>query len=174
MSLQRIRGIAAAVITAVCVGCSASDAGITTAIKTELAADDEVKAYQIDVDTKEKIVTLTGTVDTARAKTRAAEIARLQKGVFQVIDNVTVTPAAPPPIPDAALTAAVKTKLLADTATSGLKINIDTLDGVVTLSGDVRSQTEKDVAVRLTRETTGVREVNDRLTVVARTKKKQE
>jgi hyperosmotically inducible protein len=174
MSRQRIRAIAVAVMAALCVGCAASDAGITTAIKTELAGDDEVKAYQIDVDTKDKIVTLTGTVDTARAKTRAAEIARLQKGVFQVIDNVTVTPAAPPPIPDAALTAAVKAKLLADTATSGLKINVDTLNGVVTLSGEVRSETERDVALRLARETTGVREVNDRLSVVARTKKKQE
>src|SRR5687767_15923013 len=114
MSRQRIRGIAVAVMTALCLGCSASDAGITTAIKSDLAADDEVKAYQIDVDTKDKIVTLTGTVDTARAKTRAVEIARLEKGVFQVIDNVTVTPLAPPPPTDASLTSAVKAKLAAD------------------------------------------------------------
>jgi osmotically-inducible protein OsmY len=49
-----------------------------------------------------------------------------------------------------------------------LKINVDTLDGVVTLTGDVRSQAEKDTTVRLARETTGVREVNDRLTMRAK------
>ena len=168
MSRQRIRWVAAVLMTAVCAGCAQSDAGITTAIKADLAADDEVKAYQIDVDTKDKVVTLKGTVDTARAKTRATEIARLQKGVFQVIDNVTVTAAAPAPISDASLTAAIKAKLLADATTSGLKITVDTLDGVVTLTGDVRSQAEKDTTVRLARETTGVREVNDRLTLRAK------
>jgi hyperosmotically inducible protein len=164
MSRQRIR-IAAAVLTAVCWGCAASDAGITTAIKSDLAADDEVKAYQIDVDTKDKVVTLTGTVETARAKTRAVEIARLQKGVFQVIDNVTVAAGAPPVIGDAALTATVKAKFGADATMSGSNITVDTLNGVITLSGEVRSQTQKDLAVRLARETMGVREVNDRMTV---------
>jgi hyperosmotically inducible periplasmic protein len=168
MSRQRIRGIAVAAMTALCLGCSASDAGITTAIKSDLAADDEVKAYQIDVDTKDKVVTLTGTVDTPRAKTRAAEIARLQKGVFQVIDNVTVTAAAPALISDAALTAGVKAKFSSDATMSGSKITVDTLDGVMTLSGEVRSQTQKDLAVRLARETMGVREVNDRMTVAIR------
>ena len=165
MSRQRIRGTAVAAMTALCVGCSASDAGITTAIKSDLAANDEVKAYQIDVDTKDKVVSLTGTVDTPRAKTRAVEIARLQKGVFQVIDNITVTAAAPPVISDAALTASVNAKFGADANMSGSKIKVDTLDGVMTLSGEVRSQTQRDLAVRLARETTGVREVNDRMTV---------
>ena len=165
MSRQRIRGIAVAVMTALCLGCSASDAGITTAIKSDLAADEEVKAYQIDVDTKDKVVTLTGTVDTPRAKTRAVEIARLQKGVFQVIDNVTVTAAGPTVISDAALTASVKAKFGADATMSGSKITVDTLDGVMTLSGEVRSETQKEAAVRLARETMDVREVNDRTTV---------
>jgi hyperosmotically inducible protein len=162
LSMQWIT-VAALVISSV--SCSQSDAGITTAVKGRLAADDEVKAYQIDVDTRDKIVTLSGTVDTARAKTRAVEIARLEKGVFQVIDNVTVTPLAPPPPTDASLTAAVKAKLAADSTLSGLKINVDTLDGVVTLSGEVRSQADKDAAARLARETGGVREVNDRLVI---------
>ena len=163
---MRLMAVAALAICAI--SCSQSDAGISTAIKTRLAADDEVKAYQIDVDTRDKIVTLSGTVDTARAKTRAVEIARLEKGVFQVTDNITVTPSAPPVPTDASLTAAVKAKLAADSTLSGLKINVDTLEGVVTLSGEVRSQSEKDVAVRFARETAGVREVNDRLVLAKR------
>lgn len=163
MTRLTMRWIAMAAVAIWSVSCSQSDAGITTAIKSRLAADDEVKAYQIDVDTREKIVTLSGTVDTARAKTRAVEIARLEKGVFQVTDNITVSPSAPPVPTDASLTAAVKAKLAAESSLSGLKIIVDTLNGVVTLSGDVRSQADKDVAVRLARETAGVREVNDRL-----------
>jgi hypothetical protein len=38
--------------------CSQSDAGVTTAVKSKLIADDTVKAYKMDVDTKDKIVTL--------------------------------------------------------------------------------------------------------------------
>ena len=163
MTRLSMKWIAVAAVAIWSVSCSQSDAGITTAIKGRLAADDEVKAYQIDVDTKEKIVTLSGTVDTPRAKTRAVEIARLEKGVFQVEDKITLTPGAPKPPTDASLTAAVNAKLVADTTLKGLKIKVDTLDGVVTLSGDVRSQSDADVAVRLARETAGVREVNDRL-----------
>ena len=162
------KSIAVVVIALWSVACSQSDAGITTAVKTALAADDEVKAYQIDVDTKDKVVTLSGTVDSARAKTRAAEIARLEKGVFQVVDHVTVSAAAPTVIGDAALTASVKAKLVGDATFSGMKIVVDTRDAVVTLSGEVHSQAAKDLAVRLARETTGVRDVNDRMTLVPR------
>lgn len=163
-----MRLIAMAALAIWSISCSQSDAGISTAIKSRLAADDEVKAYQIDVDTKDKVVTLTGKVDTARAKTRAVEIARLEKGVFQVTDNITITPGAPPTPTDASLTAAVKAKLAADSTLSGLKINVDTLDGVITLSGDVKSQTQKDTVVRFARDTAGVREVNDRLVITNR------
>ena len=58
-------GAAAIAITAV--ACSSTDPGLTTAVKSKLAADDTVKAYRIDVDTKDAVVTLNGAVDTAAA-----------------------------------------------------------------------------------------------------------
>ena len=73
-SLLGLLGLLAAAVIAV--GCAQTDAGITTKVKSKLAADDTVKAYQIDVDTKEKVVTLSGNVDSAAAKDRAAELAR--------------------------------------------------------------------------------------------------
>ena len=66
---------------------------------------------------------------------------------------------------DAATTAAVKTKLLGDTKVGGLKINVDTKDNVVTLTGTVNSAEEKAEALRLARTTTGVKRVIDKLTV---------
>jgi len=44
------------------VGCSQSDSGITTSVKSKLVADDMVKARNINVDTRDRVVTLTGTV----------------------------------------------------------------------------------------------------------------
>jgi hyperosmotically inducible protein len=66
---------------------------------------------------------------------------------------------------DAATTAAVKTKLLADTKVGGLGIDVDTKDNVVTLTGKVRSAAEKTEALRLARTTTGVKNVVDKLVV---------
>jgi hyperosmotically inducible periplasmic protein len=66
---------------------------------------------------------------------------------------------------DAATTAAVKTKLLADTKVGGLAIDVDTKDNVVTLSGKVRSAAERTEAVRLARTTTGVKSVVNKLVV---------
>lgn len=166
---------AAAAIALMSVACAQTDAGITTAVKAKLAADNDVKAYQIDVDTNNKVVTLTGTVDTGLAKSRAVELARSTDGVASVTDRLMISVAsAPATEPDAqrvaltdpAITASVKSKLLVDPMVSGLKIDVDTRDGMVTLSGQVRTQAEREQALKLARETDGVRSVEDKLTVV--------
>lgn len=153
--------------------CSETDAGVTTKVKAKLTADDTVKAYQIDVDTREKVVTLKGTVDNAAAKAQAVRLARETEGVTSVVDDIVVSarnagpamPDVPADMSDAGITAAVKTKLLADPDVAGLKLDIDTLNGVVTLAGRVRTAAEKAEAIRITRETSGVKDVNDKITV---------
>jgi osmotically-inducible protein OsmY len=67
---------------------------------------------------------------------------------------------------DASITSAVKTKLLGDTKVGGLKIDVDTKDNVVTLTGNVKSEAEKAEAIRLAKNTTGVKSVVDKLVVV--------
>lgn len=158
------------------VACSETDAGVTTKVKAKFAADDTVKAYQIDVDTANKVVTLKGNVETAAAKTMAVQIARDTEGVASVVDQLTVTakPMATvdtPDLPnrsdltDPAITAAVKTRLLADPDVAGLKIDVDTQSGMVTLTGTVKTAAEKAEAMSIARDTTGVKGVNDKLTV---------
>ena len=66
---------------------------------------------------------------------------------------------------DAAITTAVKTKLLADRTVSGLNINVDTTDGVVTLTGPVKTAAERNQALRLARATKGVKHVENKLTL---------
>jgi osmotically-inducible protein OsmY len=86
-------------------GCANTDAGITTSVKNKLIADDLVKARQINVDTRDKVVTLTGQVTTAEEETRALQIARGTEGVLDVIDQIDIVPpqasgfTAPVPLP---------------------------------------------------------------------------
>lgn len=65
---------------------------------------------------------------------------------------------------DAALTAKIKSKMALDDVVKAAAIDVDTNDGVVTLTGAVASETVRERAVRLARETEGVSTVRDRLT----------
>jgi hyperosmotically inducible periplasmic protein len=178
--LQRFAALVGA--AALTVACAQTDAGITTNIKSKMAADDTVKAHQLNVDTRNGVVTLTGDVDSSLAKERAVQIARTTDGVRDVVDNITVTESAPTgglydrdgvdrgtgtggAVSDASITAAVKAKFLADTDISGLRIDVDTSNGVVTLTGNVKSRAEADHAVMVARNTDGVMRVVNNLRV---------
>jgi hyperosmotically inducible periplasmic protein len=65
---------------------------------------------------------------------------------------------------DTTITTAVKNKLAADPTTSAAKINVDTSNGVVTLSGTVPTAAEKSEAERLARNTQGVTQVVNNIT----------
>jgi osmotically-inducible protein OsmY len=69
-------------------------------------------------------------------------------------------------IDDATITTRVKTAMLNDPAVGGLRIDVDTFKGVVTLSGRVKSQAERDRATMLARGISGVVEVKDTLQVI--------
>lgn len=90
--MKKLAGLVSAALFAI--ACAQTDAGITTAVKSKLAADDMVKAYQVDVDTQNKVVTLSGDVETAAQKEHAVMIARNTDGVADVIDQLRVNPTA--------------------------------------------------------------------------------
>lgn len=66
------------------------DASISTKVKTQLAADDTTKAYQIEVDTYRGTVQLSGFVNSQQAVDRATEITKGVSGVKEVKNNLTV------------------------------------------------------------------------------------
>ena len=66
------------------------DATITTKVKTAVLAEPGLKTLQIDVDTKNGVVTLAGTVDTPALKDRAQQVAQAVNGVKSVDNNLTV------------------------------------------------------------------------------------
>jgi hypothetical protein len=92
--MKKLAGLASAAALLFTVACGQTDAGITTAVKSKMAADDTVKAYQVDVDTSNKVVTLSGDVETMAQKEHAVTIARNTDGVRDVIDQLRVNPTA--------------------------------------------------------------------------------
>src|SRR5262249_57174609 len=68
-------------------------------------------------------------------------------------------------VPDSAVTAIVKSKLAVDSETSSANINVDTKGGVVTLTGVVTTQADKEQAERIARNTEGVTRVINNITV---------
>jgi hyperosmotically inducible protein len=157
--------------------CATTDAGITTKVKAKLAADETVSAAQIEVDTADGVVTLTGNVDSEAAKSRALELTRDTDGVVNVVDRISARTAsgrgdAPATgrtlgerVDDAEITMSVKSRLLDDPLVKGLKIDVDTREGVVYLTGSVNTADERERAIQLARDTRGVLDVQANLTV---------
>jgi hyperosmotically inducible periplasmic protein len=170
-SMQMFSFVAMAVVVLLGAGCSQPDPVITGKVKASLAVDTTVHAGQIEVSTKDGVVTLTGNIDSDAEKNRAMEIARSTSGVRSVVDMLAVRTSAesgnaPDPsrtigehVDDAVITAAVKTRLLDDPQVKGLQIDVDTRAGVVFLTGSVRSQAESDRAVEIARATDHVKDV---------------
>ena len=66
---------------------------------------------------------------------------------------------------EGALTAKIKSKMTLDDLVQARSIDVTTNGHVVTVSGTVRSAAERDRALQLARETEGVTQVVDRLTI---------
>ena len=176
--LAGVVALMAAVVLAA--SCAPTDAGLTAKVKVKLALDPVVKTSEITVETKDKVVTLTGNVDSQDIKDKALELARNTSGVVNVVDMIAVRTAAgsgdaPDPertlgehIDDAGITMSVKAKFLEDPLVKGMRIDVDTRNGVVYLTGRVGSKAEKDKAIDLARQSKGVRDVEANLTITSR------
>lgn len=77
-------------VAVIAVACGPTDTSINAKVKENLATDQIVKAAPIDVGVEKKVVTLSGTVDTATVKERAAAVARATDGVTSVVDRITI------------------------------------------------------------------------------------
>jgi hyperosmotically inducible periplasmic protein len=66
---------------------------------------------------------------------------------------------------DAAMTADVKARLIAEPGIRSLSINVDTYNGNVTLKGDVKSSAQASSAVKVARKARGVKSVRSELKV---------
>jgi osmotically-inducible protein OsmY len=67
-----------------------TDAWITTRIRGKFVGEDLLKDSNIDVDTKDHVVTLTGTVLTTAGRSRAVAQAKEVEGVHRVVNRLTI------------------------------------------------------------------------------------
>jgi hyperosmotically inducible protein len=68
-------------------------------------------------------------------------------------------------VDDSTITTKVKAKFADDATVSAMAISVETLQGVVQLSGFAKSQAEKDRAAQLARDTKGVKSVKNDIVV---------
>ena len=146
------------------------DALVTARVQSRFFVDDRVKARRIDVDTRDGIVTLSGEVESEDERAQALLLARTADGVRRVEDHLSiVTPPATsgetPRVDDAMLTTTIQAKYFVDDAVKGSAVDVSVKDGVVLLQGRVRDEAAHEQAVAIARNTTGVLQVVDRLTV---------
>lgn len=143
----------------------------------------ELNPLDIDVDVDNGTVTLSGEVDSETHKDLAREIALSIEGVDRVNNELEVNSEIAQrgnrnpgdnndrglrgSISDGAVTAHVKAKLLANTNVAGTDVEVNTEDGKVTLSGEVDSSEEKELAQYIVNNTAGVRDVDNNLRVRA-------
>jgi len=66
------------------------DTTITSAVKAKILSDSSLKVLEINVETMQGVVQLSGFVDQAQSKTKAEALARQVKGVKAVKDNLVV------------------------------------------------------------------------------------
>ncbi|MBI2383494.1 MAG: BON domain-containing protein [Gammaproteobacteria bacterium] len=151
------------------------DAYLEGRIAGALALDPQVSVFDIDVEVKNGVAFLSGAVGSKVERDIAKEVARGVEGVTEVRNSIQVQEQAPrqrrerrtigQAIDDAAIAGSVKSSLLANENTGGLEIHVTARDGLVTLTGTVKSEAEKQLAGLIAKNASGVTEVRNELAV---------
>ncbi len=151
-------------------GAIMSDLWITSATKMKLAADPRTPATEINVDSRDGVVTLFGMVPSEASKSAAAEVARGVHGVKRVENQIEVVSSAKQEMVqarDEEIQEGVKKALKDRGDQENADIGVEVKNGVVRLTGTVPTWQRNLSAVYVARSVTGVRSVRNELTVKA-------
>jgi len=148
-----------------------SDGWIAFQIRSLLLAKPHVSATSTTVRVNAGAVTLSGTADSAAQRELTEVYAGEIDGVKSVKNEIVVA-AGPQPretmgedVDDVSITGQLKLALLSHNSTSALRTKVATEDGVVTVSGEADSESEKALVTELARGIKGVRQVDNRMSV---------
>ncbi|MGS2719028.1 BON domain-containing protein [Paraglaciecola aestuariivivens] len=150
---------------------TAKDAWIDGKAESTLLFNGNLNSFDINTDVKNGTVILTGKVDTSVDSALAEELVRSLEGVKDVENNLTVVATDKPKqdnqmmqqLKDSKVETVVKTRLLFESEVSGLDIDVEVEKGVVTLKGEVASDSERQLAQAIAENTDDVTKVVNRL-----------
>lgn len=146
---------------------SETDARIESSAKESHVFKTYLKDDDITMQSKDGVVTLTGTVADASHKSLAQETVANLPGVTGV-DNKLVEKSEPPAAnTDAGLVNKVQSALLFHRNVNAQGTEVIAKDGVVTLRGDAASAAQRDLATEYAKDVEGVKEVKNEMTVPA-------
>ena len=147
-------------------GRQVDDAAITAKVEAGMVRDATVKARDIDVDTVNGVVYLTGFVDSVAERERAEAIAHAVTGVVGVRNDLRVgSRSVGQVLDDKNLGVRIKTKLIAEPGIRSLNVDVDVYRGVVHLTGAVESAAQKTKVLELARSTPGTVRIVDNLQI---------
>ena len=147
-------------------------------IKTAFQNDPDLKERDIHIEVRGETARLQGSVQSREEKEHAEEIAQAVNGIKyvrnQLIINDSISKGSADEgtmdklsklASDSAITARIKLALLG-TNIDAVKVNVDTVDSVVTLKGTVESEDQKELTQEIAMNTDGVKKVKNELKVV--------
>ncbi|EPV2708468.1 molecular chaperone OsmY [Escherichia coli] len=139
---------------------------LTSAVATG-SAYAENNAQTTNESAGQKVVTLSGFVESQAQAEEAVKVAKGVEGVTSVSDKLHVRDAKEGSVKgyagDTATTSEIKAKLLADDIVPSRHVKVETTDGVVQLSGTVDSQAQSDRAESIAKAVDGVKSVKNDL-----------
>jgi hyperosmotically inducible protein len=150
------------------------DLDIRAAVEGGITQSAELRGQQIAVAAENRVVSLSGTVDTPVQKVGAEQIAGAVDGVERVDNRLEVRNPAPvpdpastakPPEDDATLAKRVEFEIYRTEAVDLADVRVVASGGQVTLTGTVPTRAERLLAELVARQATGVTSVVNQLTV---------
>lgn len=149
------------------VGTEIDDSVVTTAVKSALLADAEIKSFAFKVETRQGLVQLSGFVESQAQIDRALELVSHVAGVKGVENHVSLKGATTVgnKVDDTTITAKVKAALLSDANIKSTDIAVATSKNEVQLSGFVEDQGQIDRAIEVARSVEGVTGVTNKMTI---------
>lgn len=157
----------ALLVTSLPVLASGTDNRIESSAKASYIFQTYLKGDDIKIESKDGLVTLTGTVASESHKSMAQETVADLPGVKSVDNRLKLTGEPPAPNSDLWIWDKVKTTLLFHRSVSATNTEVIVKDGVVTLKGVASSNAEKDLATEYVKDIDGVKDVNNQMTLSA-------
>lgn len=142
-----------------------TDAGIQRDVLEELRWDARVKPNGVEVAARDRVVTLTGSVDSYAKKWAAERDAHRVRGVRAVVNDIKVRLPRADERTDSDIAAMATHALEWDTLVPEDGVEVTVSQGWVTLAGAVEWEFQRRAAERTVRRLSGVRGVTDLLAV---------